>query len=282
MKLSREERSDPSSHYQKSPPLHLLNGGYGNGDKELLEQLAGSDGRAKLWVVPKSAAVGDEVVINVAEFGLFATGKIASPTRPHPDAYWRERHRYGADLRDIRLINPPIPLEEVQRRIPDLGWARYARSIATPSPENAKRIRKLLLTETMKGGSDLDLASPSEIMSIASLDTPRIAAKAQRVINQRIRSARVRKLVLERADGLCEGCEKPAPFKDNHGFPFLETHHTIRAAEDGPDDPRYVIALCPNCHRRTDYGEDAKSFNNSLIQRLAKLYPQNRNTRHRR
>jgi 5-methylcytosine-specific restriction protein A len=40
---------------------------------------------------------------------------------------------------------------------------------------------------------------------------------------------------------------------------------TIRSLSDaGPDDPRWVIALCPNCHRRAHYGEDKDSFNKHL------------------
>ena len=36
-------------------------------------------------------------------------------------------------------------------------------------------------------------------------------------------------------------------------------------SDAGPDDPRWVIALCPNCRRRAHYGEDRDSFSNRLI-----------------
>jgi len=44
-----------------------------------------------------------------------------------------------------------------------------------------------------------------------------------------------------RAKGRCEGCGAPAPFRGVDGQPFLETHHTTRLADDGPDHPRKVI-----------------------------------------
>lgn len=61
--------------------------------------------------------------------------------------------------------------------------------------------------------------------------------------------------VLERAGGVCEGCEKTAPFKrarDNK--PYLEVHHKIRLADNGDDTVENAMALCPNCHRKAHFG----------------------------
>ena len=52
------------------------------------------------------------------------------------------------------------------------------------------------------------------------------------------------------AQGICQLCENPAPFKDEHGEPFLETHHIKWMAKGGMDTIENTIALCPNCHRR--------------------------------
>jgi len=62
-----------------------------------------------------------------------------------------------------------------------------------------------------------------------------------------------------------------APFRGADRRPFLETHHTTRVADDGPDHPHTVIAICPNCHRRAHLAEDAEIFNASLIKKLPKL-----------
>ncbi|MFC1652495.1 HNH endonuclease [Planctomycetota bacterium] len=37
---------------------------------------------------------------------------------------------------------------------------------------------------------------------------------------------------------------------------FLEVHHLFRLADDGPDIPDNVAAICPNCHRELHYGAD--------------------------
>ena len=57
-----------------------------------------------------------------------------------------------------------------------------------------------------------------------------------------------------RADGVCELCESGAPFIDTYKLPFLEVHHIHRLADDGPDAPQNVAAICPNCHREAHYG----------------------------
>jgi 5-methylcytosine-specific restriction protein A len=53
-----------------------------------------------------------------------------------------------------------------------------------------------------------------------------------------------------RADGTCQLCGEPAPFRDRDGDPFLEVHHIVPLAEGGEDVIGNVAALCPNCHRR--------------------------------
>ncbi|HKH47226.1 MAG TPA: HNH endonuclease [Thermoanaerobaculia bacterium] len=79
-----------------------------------------------------------------------------------------------------------------------------------------------------------------------------------------LRSEAVRIYVLRRAEGRCEGCREPAPFKRVDGTPYLEPHHLRRLADEGPDHPRWVAALCPNCHRRVHSGEDRAGYNEKI------------------
>jgi 5-methylcytosine-specific restriction protein A len=74
------------------------------------------------------------------------------------------------------------------------------------------------------------------------------------------RSANVREYVLARAKGKCEGCCQPAPFLRKDNTPYLEPHHIRRVSDGGPDHPRYVIALCPNCHREAHFGSRIKEL----------------------
>ena len=112
-----------------------------------------------------------------------------------------------------------------------------------------------------------------------SLDELRTRALAQQqsAVNEakeatqkvRARSRALRVYVLRRADGTCEGCDEPAPFQTAHGLPFLETHHIRRLSDGGLDDPAWVAAVCPNCHRRAHHAVDAEAFNVALRQRVS-------------
>lgn len=72
------------------------------------------------------------------------------------------------------------------------------------------------------------------------------------------------KQVLDRADGVCEGCRLPAPFVDDHGSPYLEVHSLKRLTDLGPVNPKGAVALCPNCHKRAHHSADREEFSRLL------------------
>ena len=49
----------------------------------------------------------------------------------------------------------------------------------------------------------------------------------------RKRSAAIREYFLERTQGVCEGCNAPAPFVISEGRPYLEPHHLRRLSDGG-------------------------------------------------
>ncbi len=91
------------------------------------------------------------------------------------------------------------------------------------------------------------------------------AEASQRVVNVQLRAEAVKRYALKRANGICESCTAPAPFVTAKQVPYLEVHHLFRLSDGGPDHPDHVIALCPNCHRRAHYSDDAKIFNDTLV-----------------
>jgi 5-methylcytosine-specific restriction endonuclease McrA len=69
------------------------------------------------------------------------------------------------------------------------------------------------------------------------------------------RNADVVAEVLFQANGVCQACQKEAPFfRTTDGSPYLEVHHKVQLAEGGEDVVENAIALCPNCHRRAHFG----------------------------
>jgi 5-methylcytosine-specific restriction protein A len=87
------------------------------------------------------------------------------------------------------------------------------------------------------------------------------------------RSSSVRTYVLSRAAGKCEGCGSPAPFTSVNGAPYLEPHHIRRLTDQGPDDPRRMAALCPNCHREVHHGRNGDALNRRIQQDITAKGP---------
>jgi hypothetical protein len=50
-------------------------------------------------------------------------------------------------------------------------------------------------------------------------------------------------------------------------------HHIRRLADDGPDHPRWVAALCPDGHRRLRYGADGAEFNRRVANKIGVKEP---------
>jgi 5-methylcytosine-specific restriction protein A len=86
-----------------------------------------------------------------------------------------------------------------------------------------------------------------------------------------VRDPAVKRWVLEVADGICEGCELPAPFVANDGFPYLEVHHVTPLSSHGSDRPSNAAALCPNCHRRCHFSADRDEFKLALYEKIGRL-----------
>lgn len=253
----------------KNKSLHITHGGIDNGDKSWLEKAAKNKLNADRWNVPKSVQPGDDLVIYVSGYGFFATAVITSFSKPRVD--WH--NRYTASLSKIKLIDPPISLGSIHKHIPSLSWANFPRSITTPNADIANQIRNLI-NHRRKSGVNIEFVDDANIEELREIaikaSLPSIVAKP-RTIQYRAGSDAIKRYVLLRSKGICEGCHKPAPFKRRDGTPYLEPHHTKRRADDGPDHPAHVIALCPNCHRRTEHSADAKAFNKHLIKILSKL-----------
>ncbi|MGY6037608.1 HNH endonuclease [Aeromonas sp. AE23HZ002T15] len=85
------------------------------------------------------------------------------------------------------------------------------------------------------------------------------------------RDPKVKAWVLMTAAGLCECCDKPAPFTTTTGAPFLEVHHLRTLADGGSDTIGNTVALCPNCHRALHYGADQGVLREALYQKLVRL-----------
>lgn len=84
------------------------------------------------------------------------------------------------------------------------------------------------------------------------------------------RDAAVRSYVIQRAEGRCEHCGTLG-FEMADGTFYVEAHHVIALAKQGPDTVDNVIALCPEHHRQAHYGKNAEALEEAFVSKLLSL-----------
>lgn len=121
--------------------------------------------------------------------------------------------------------------------------------------------------------------APYEEEVVAKLSQPLPAApagkskpvQATKAVQLFVRDLAVKAWVLKYANGACECCGELAPFKTVDGIPFLEVHHLKTLASGGSDTVSNAIAVCPNCHRRLHYSDDAGDLRRKLLSSVGRL-----------
>jgi 5-methylcytosine-specific restriction protein A len=141
----------------------------------------------------------------------------------------------GKRVEDKLLIFRLVPATNIYESNPD------SRGLKTPT--SLSDLKKKIIDDEKKTGGGKPLS----------------------VSEYRSRSADVKSYALLRANGVCELCGKDAPFIFNSNCPFLEVHHILRLADDGPDLPSNVSAICPNCHKEAHYGQRKLEIRYKLV-----------------
>ena len=89
-----------------------------------------------------------------------------------------------------------------------------------------------------------------ELEKTAAKRSSKAVEQKEVTTKQYSRDPYISELAKRLANGKCELCGLPAPFKDSKGKPYLETHHVIWLSQGGSDSVDNTVALCPNCHRK--------------------------------
>ncbi|WP_432361468.1 HNH endonuclease [Sporosarcina sp. UB5] len=103
--------------------------------------------------------------------------------------------------------------------------------------------------------------STKEVKERAEKTGTKNVGSRKSVVKTYERNPYVTEYAKRRANGICELCEGPAPFKNKQGEPYLETHHIKWLANGGEDTIENTVALCPNCHRKMHVVESEEDFN---------------------
>jgi 5-methylcytosine-specific restriction protein A len=192
-------------------------------------------------------------------------------------------------IQDHKITGKTLHLfEDIHTGVQYIGEASYIRHRKKVAPDRNGDPRQAIVFELAIASSavgapgvkpDKTPAEPSSLWkkSLSALRDEALASAGKQVPANKqkrtvyYRSAVLKVYVLRRANGFCEGCGAASPFCTPRGKPYLEPHHVRRRADGGPDHPRWVIALCPNCHARVHHGADGAEYNAKLGMRLGTI-----------
>lgn len=201
------------------------------------------------------------VLVYVNKVGVVAVGQVLTedvqvvlPPDTIYDSDQPEYHRPVNWLLDLR--ENPISSAEL---VAILGWNPRAAVQEVRKGKEALRRRLVILEATPTTNAETYTRVASELRRYSTVERPTGVAQPSRALSQSTqfsRDPRVRAWTLVRAQGHCELCGQPAPFKDKDQEPYLESHHITMLADDGADTPENTAALCANCHRELHFGAD--------------------------
>ena len=215
------------------------------------------------WSCSKSTRAGDFALVYVGGSGVSYQWRVAS------DAEASEKWGYTCNVEFVSEFSPPITLQELRTAIPKEEWNpphqnfRGFRSITIPNAivRHIKALRPsqpLSLVESEHAFINQikeSLELPAEQRRQRLLSAPRMPSQITVISTVFVRNADVVAEVLLRANGICESCGSPAPFRRaSDDSPYLEVHHRVRLSDGGEDTTDNALALCPNCHRQAHYG----------------------------
>ena len=123
------------------------------------------------------------------------------------------------------------------------------------------------LDEIERRASSLSVYELAERAAMADPVVQKIESKGATITY--LRNSYVAAYVKKLAYGICDLCQKPAPFLSANAEPYLESHHVTWLSHGGDDLPNNVVALCPNCHRKMHI-RDEEFDRDVLIERIAK------------
>jgi hypothetical protein len=145
----------------------------------------------------------------------------------------------------------------VSHRVGKLNVIEFRRARLIVEDEAADQLPELLEQEAaFKANVELCLKDSAPTRRARLKAATKHPAKVLTLAQIYARNPDVVAEVLLRANGVCEICLNPAPFRRaKDGSPYLEVHHKIQLSANGEDTVENAIAVCPNCHRHAHFGQ---------------------------
>ncbi len=147
----------------------------------------------------------------------------------------------------VNLVSEPYQEEQpdvngINRKV----WMFPIKPVTGAPIDSAEELHALQ-ERKRKQAESMNLAALEKAARANSTDKPGTRTVCS---TETTRDPYVSEYVKRLANGKCELCRQPAPFKDKNGKPYLETHHVVWLSKGGSDSIDNEVALCPNCHRK--------------------------------
>lgn len=216
------------------------------------------------WLYVGQGQSGDQSLDNAANAKLAARERsvLLFTTREPTSSEVAAQNSYGK----LFTFRGSFNVAAVETFVPDVG------------PRSGDRLLRFVLVPALDSSTAQASAAnqPADAVDLATLqhrlsqEFTSAASSRLSSVEYRKRSAAVHRYAHRRAAGICEACHLPAPFLLDEGDPYLEVHHLRRLADDGPDAPSNVAAICPNCHRAVHLATNRRDIAQSLSLQIAR------------
>jgi predicted HNH restriction endonuclease len=183
---------------------------------------------------------------------VFAPAKFIGYADNSVSAY-RDTVKVRSGSHARKAITRVFGFDAVEDEQLELQLSNYCEQLGVRLRENK---HSFWLTKTARRAIRNDRSAIDDVDADFGNDDPEYR---KRMAGSYVRDQRIRKKVLERADGHCEYCGLQG-FIARNGEPFLEAHHIVSLSEQGPDKMSNVIALCPTDHRRAHFDAEWESL----------------------
>lgn len=125
-------------------------------------------------------------------------------------------------------------------------WVFPLKSTGEFAPVTSTALQSQEQTQSQKASKlsfdELEVLAPQRVAAMTS----------NRVVVSKtlIKDPIIEEYVKTKANGICQLCNQPAPFFDEKGKPYLETHYIEPLEKARPVTVENTVALCPNCHQK--------------------------------
>jgi hypothetical protein len=176
-------------------------------------------------------------------------------------------------LYPIALDSTPKPVEKsdaTPATKPKINIVKKANRISKAQSDPLLPTETLQELDEQEQATALSLPEPNPLATLKPGGVRKPKATAV-VVTHYNRETSVKAWVLAKANGVCECCNKKAPFNTIEGQPYLEVHHVLAISEGGSDTVSNVVAICPNCHRELHFGKKRATIKAKLYESLPNL-----------